>query len=318
MIAGRSASARIDAPRSASSATGPSSRSGTGDLGLGLHEHDVERVVDERRPAPGARPRRRSALAVAAGIAVVSPAVSAVFVSGATNGKWSTSWRLPEPHASRARARQARRAGSVLLRAGDRAHPVGDAGAGGQRANAGTWVAFAHPSAARRRLLVPVSTTSIPSSLQPSYMESRWPPRGEQLGDAARHQRAGHEPPAVNLTLGRVRRRLGCLLGAFAIATAGLPQIRRSSSRPRRCWCDRAVRRARKRVERLGVTVSRLARDLVGTVGAYRVTGSSIPFSLIPGRSWSPKSDRSRSAVAAVMRTSSPIWRVAFSFARRH
>ena len=65
-------------------------------LGLGLGEDDVERVVDEDRAARLLE-RAVERGAVTAAISAGSFTVSALLVTGATNGTWSISWSEPEP-----------------------------------------------------------------------------------------------------------------------------------------------------------------------------------------------------------------------------
>ena len=149
----------------------PADRVGAGrHLRLGLGEDDVERVVDEGRAG---RLGERGSIA--------------------RRGQRRDRGRLLHRHRrldqrrderqvvdllERARApahlrrppaeHDERRA--VLLRARDRAHPVGHPGPGGQRADARrSRVAFAQPSAAQAaEASWRVSMTSIPSALQPS------------------------------------------------------------------------------------------------------------------------------------------------------
>ena len=140
-------------------------------LGLGLHEDDVERDSRGRSGRVGSAERRVDRRARSPpGSRPVSLTVSADLVE-----------RRDERHVvdllQRARApAHLRRAAAehderraVVAGAGDRAHPVGDAGAGGQRATPGSRVAFAQPSAAHAAdCSWRTSTISIPSSLQPS------------------------------------------------------------------------------------------------------------------------------------------------------
>ena len=74
------------------------------------------------------------AAAVRAAMSAVSLTVSAALTSGSTNGTWSISWSEPEPQRiSGARPPEDRDRRAVVEGAGDRAHAVRHARAGGQR-----------------------------------------------------------------------------------------------------------------------------------------------------------------------------------------
>jgi hypothetical protein len=183
-------------------------------LRLGLHEHDVERVVDERRPA-GELDR-----------AVERASGHLGDCRGVLDGLRRLRERGDERHvvdlleAARAPSHLGRPPAEhderrpVLLRPGDRAHPVGDAGAGGQRAHARAAGCLRPPlRSPRRRLLVPRVDDVDPLVLA-AVVDREQVTAGEreQLRDAARRERAGHQPAAVNRAFAGVRRRLGCLL----------------------------------------------------------------------------------------------------------
>ena len=83
---------------------------------------------------------RSIASATRAAISAVSFTVAADLTSGSTNGTWSISWSEPEAPAHLGSApAQDRDRRAVVERAGDRAHAVRDARAGGERGD--TWLA---------------------------------------------------------------------------------------------------------------------------------------------------------------------------------
>ena len=65
-------------------------------VGVGLHEHDVEREVEEHRAAVRAL-RDANASSTSPGISGVAPAVAASLTTGRTNGTWSISCSEPWP-----------------------------------------------------------------------------------------------------------------------------------------------------------------------------------------------------------------------------
>jgi hypothetical protein len=119
-----------------------------------------------------------SARAVSSGIAAVSLTVSADFVNGATNGTWSISCRLPEPQRISGARPPSTSSGEPFCCAPAIALIPFVTPGPAVRAHTPTLrVALAHPSAAHvADCSWRVSTTSIPSSLQPSKIENRWPP----------------------------------------------------------------------------------------------------------------------------------------------
>ena len=185
MITGRSASRSSAAARSSAAPSARGPRRTARQLGLrrllGLHEHDVEREVEERRARVVAAHRRRQASSIRPGISAV-----------AAGGRGELGQRPHERHVvdllQRALAPAHRRRAAaehehrrvVLLRGADRAHAVGDARAGGQRRHA-RLARDLRPALGgeRRRLLVA------------RRRRCRCPPRGSR-----RRSRTGGRPTA--------------------------------------------------------------------------------------------------------------------------
>ena len=216
MIAGRSAPASSAAASSTPSAGWPArSRRRGRDLRLGLAGRRRRAGSRRRSGRDGAASAGRSPPRSAPGSGPVSLTVTADLTSGATNGRWSISWSEPEPQRiSGARPPSTHERRAVLLRAGDRAHPVGHPGAGGQRADARLArrlrVALRRPG--RRGLVAgvddldPLLLAAVVDREQVSARE------GEQTSNPPRGKRAGDEAPAVDrsaLALRRARRLIG-------------------------------------------------------------------------------------------------------------
>ena len=125
-------------PRPRRPAAASSAGVGSGTSASRLDEDDVERIVDEGRAGRAAASAVSSAArGRAPRSAPVSLTVSADLTSGETKGRWSISWSEPEPQRiSGARPPSTHERRAVGLRAGDRAHPVGHPGPGGQRRDA--------------------------------------------------------------------------------------------------------------------------------------------------------------------------------------
>ena len=144
MITGRSASARSLATRAERIGIGLAGRMPdrrrppTAVSGRGPVEELVDRDVDEARPPRRGRPPRSATRRPPAQMSPVLAAVTARLVTSATIGTWSTSWREPDPQrAAGARPPMTTIGRPAEERAGDGAHPVGDAGPGGEGGHAG-------------------------------------------------------------------------------------------------------------------------------------------------------------------------------------
>ena len=111
-----------------------------------------------------------NARAVASPICAVSLTVSADFVSGETNGRWSISCRLPEPQRPSAARPPRTTIGEPFARAPAIALiPLVTPGPAVRAQTPGVRVAFAQPSAAKAAACSwRTSMTSMPSSRQPS------------------------------------------------------------------------------------------------------------------------------------------------------
>ena len=222
MITGRSAPAQQLRRLARRSAALPGSAArAAGALRLGFHEDDVERVVEEGRAGRDAPAAASIAARGRLGDrAPVSLTVSARL--GQRGDERDVVDLLERPRAPAHLRRPAaehdqRRA--VLLRAGDRAHPVGHAGPGGQRRDPGL-ARRLRPALGRpgRRLLV--ANVDDPDPLVLAAVEDREQVAAgerEELVTPRERERAGDEAPAVD-------RPLGAALGAGAssvVATSG-------------------------------------------------------------------------------------------------
>jgi hypothetical protein len=107
---------------------------------------------------------------VSAGMRAVSFTVTADLVSGETKGRWSISWSEPEPQRiSGARPPSTTSGERLNLAPAIALIPLVTPGPAVRAQTPGSRVAFAKPSAAQAAdCSWRVSTTSIPSALQPS------------------------------------------------------------------------------------------------------------------------------------------------------
>ena len=205
MITGRSASRSSSPARSIAVAPtrAAAARASAGALAvvLGrLHEHVVQREVDERRPAVRRerRPRRRRRRARdLLGAARPSPRAC---VSGRTNGTWSISCSEPCPQRSAgARPPSTTHRRVVGLRRGHRAHPVGHARPGRQRAHAGLARDLRPALGRERRGRLVAHVDDLDPLLATAVVDREQVPAGqrEQLAHAVRLQAPRDQPPAV-------------------------------------------------------------------------------------------------------------------------
>ena len=175
-------------------------RAGIGDLGFGLGEDDVQRIVDEGRAE---RWRRGVSIASAVGRAILagSLTVCADLTSGSTKGRWSISWSEPIPHLiSGARPPKVTSGHAVCLRGGDRAHPVGDAAARGQRADPRLARRLGPADRRERGRLLVAGVHDVDSLLLAAVVDGEevTAGEGEELGRPPALHRLGNEPPAVD------------------------------------------------------------------------------------------------------------------------
>ena len=206
MITGRSASRRSAAAR-ATSGTGPPDDSatqpprGSGGSGRRLGEHDVHREVDEG--GPGVRRDGRG-----------QRLVDERRDLGRRLGRRRQLGQRPHeghvvellqralaPAHRRGTAAEDEHRRAVLLRRGDRAHPVRHAGAGGQRSHAGLSgdLGPALGGEGGGRLVAHVD--EVDALLAAAVVDREQMPAGqrEELGHAVRLEALGHQPPPVEL-----------------------------------------------------------------------------------------------------------------------
>ena len=200
MIAGRSAPASSSAALSTpSAASGAAAAGGVGDVGVGLHEDDVERVVEEGRPG------RRGAGEVERANRRLADQLRLLDRLRRLRQRRDEREVVDLLEAARAPAHLGGAAaedddrGAVGAGAGDRAHPVGDAGAGGQRADAGRAGGLRPALGGERGRLLVADVDDRDALLAAAVVEAEEVPAGEreEVGDAARLQRLGGEPAAV-------------------------------------------------------------------------------------------------------------------------
>ena len=249
MITGRSALAqqRGRALERAAVGAGPGARRRAASAALagvlGLHEHVVEREVDERRP--GVRRQRR-------GERLVDEARDLGRAPGRRGELGQRAHErdvvdllqraLAPAHRRRAPAEDEHRR-VVLLRRGDRAHPVGHAGPGGQRGDAGLARDLRPALGGERRGRLVADVDDVDALLAAAVVdrEEVAAREREELRHAVGLQAPGDEPPAVEL---------GALLGLgahgltlSAVGSSGTSAARRRSAPA--VGAARTARRAR-------------------------------------------------------------------------
>ncbi len=169
MIAGRSAAARSSRASSTLSATDGLMTRGSG--AEASASANTTSSGKSRNTGPvGWLIARSIAAATALGISAGSLTVPALLTSGLTKGKWSISWRLPEPQRiSGARPPRTTRGERLNLAPAIALIPLVTPGPAVSAQTPTSRVAFAQPSAAQAaEASWRVSMTLMPSCLQPS------------------------------------------------------------------------------------------------------------------------------------------------------
>ena len=193
----------LDARRRAGAVRGSGSAAGL--VGARrLHEHVVEREVDERRARVrrqrrGAAPRRRGP-----GSRRCAPAVAASLVSGRTNGTWSISWSEPWPQRIAGARPPSTTIGELFCCAEPSAlMPFVTPGPAVSAATPGSRVTFAHPSAAKAARLLVAGVDDVDALLAAAVVDREQVAarEREQLAHAVGLEALGDQPAAVDLGL---------------------------------------------------------------------------------------------------------------------
>ena len=238
MITGRSAAPSRAPTRSISRAVGGRQRARVRQRGgalllVGLHEHDVQRQVEEGRARWAGSSVAASASSTRPAISAVEVAVRADFVSGATNGTWSISWSEPWPQRNCGARPPSTIIGELFLCADAIAlMPFVTPGPAVSAATPGC-AGDLRPALGRERGRGLVAHVDEVDALRATAVvdgEEVAAREREELGDAVRLQAPGDQQPAMRLLrLGLLVPRGACVWSCVAIPASSLDCARTTS-----------------------------------------------------------------------------------------